>query len=176
MFAFSKLNTQNKFITAKAITLYSGIIKNLIFKLKYSDNLNIAPFFSKLLNQLYIKQELHADLIVPIPMHIKSIIQKQYNHTEILASHFARYIKIPYSTKSIIKIRATEKQGLLSRAKRLTNLSGAFKIYDASLIKNKNLILLDDVITTSSTMRECVKVLLKSGAKSIHVLAIAKTI
>jgi len=111
-------------------------------------------------------------LVIPVPLHRLRKLSRGFNQAEILAKTFCErfdYELIP--NKVVIRNRNTPHQVGLKRLERLTNLIDAFTVTDSNIIKNRDLIIIDDVITTGATIYEIAKVLKLSGAKKIIGLA-----
>ena len=115
------------------------------------------------------------DLIVPVPMHRSSRRERGYNQAELIAKELSRTFSVPVAAKCVIKRRKTAAQKELNRLQRQSNLKGAFEVTDTETIKGKNVLLVDDVCTTGSTLAELTAVLLNSGAKSVYCAACCKT-
>jgi ComF family protein len=115
------------------------------------------------------------DFIVPVPLHRLRLKEREFNQSEILASRLAKYFNIPLIKNSLIRTRPTPPQANLSKEERLKNVNGAFKLRENELLKGKNILLIDDVFTTGSTVDQCAKVLKKEGkAREVGVFTLAK--
>ena len=115
-----------------------------------------------------------ADLVIPVPMNKIKRIKRLYNHSQILAENIGNVLKKRVRSDILLKIKHTKPQTGLSKAQRLKNLVGAFKIQNGTSITNKRILLVDDVITTSSTASLCAKLLKKAGASEVIMLCIAR--
>lgn len=153
---------------------YGGIIKTLILKFKYESDFTAGYLLSKLLVEMIEENKIHAEVICYVPMTKKSEKKRGFNQCEVIARHIGYHINIPVS-HCIKKIKNTKEQKTLTKEERVKNLMGAFKVSRVKDIKNKNVILIDDVMTTGATINECKEVLKKSGANRITVLTIAKS-
>jgi ComF family protein len=111
---------------------------------------------------------------IPTPLSKKRIRERGYNQSELIGRHLARIWKIPIISNRLIKIKDTKNQAELLQAQRLVNLKGAFVCAEKFFIE-KNILLVDDVVTTGATMEECARVLAKSGAKKIIGVSFART-
>lgn len=111
-------------------------------------------------------------LVIPIPLSRRRERARGFNQAEIIARKFAENFSYPLSCR-LIKQHQTKAQSSLSAHKRMNNLSGAFAWTGESL-QNKNIILIDDVITTGATMQEAASILKQAGAEKIIALAVAK--
>ena len=159
----------NSFISA---FYYEGAAKKIILNYKFNDRYSnaqtIAYYISKKLKYLdYLKPE----IILPAPSHKKRIKERGFNHILLICKHLSIYTGIPYDD-ILIKTRHTKSQSLLTHEERLTNLKGAFDILPHTY---KNVLLVDDVYTSGSTVNELCKVLKKSGVKEINVATFALT-
>ena len=124
---------------------------------------------------VYVKWGIKADVVIPAPLSPKSFKTREYNQAELIAKVFSSYSKLPVETKAIYKIKDTKKQAKLSKEDRLTNLDKAFKRNPKVKIKDKVVLLIDDVFTTGTTVNEISKELLKGKPKAIYVITPAKT-
>ena len=120
------------------------------------------------------ENNIKADVICYVPMTKKAEKKRGFNQCKVIAKNISNATGIPVR-KCIKKIRNTKEQKTLNKEERIENLSGAFKVNNVDNIKNRNVILIDDVITTGATISECQNILKKSGAKKIIVLTIAKS-
>ncbi len=99
------------------------------------------------------------DCITYVPMHIKALKNRGYNQSELLANDVAQLLKIP-CVNTLNKVKETVPQHSIKKAReRRTNLRGAFKVVDKNYLKGKTILLLDDIVTTGSTLGECCKML-----------------
>lgn len=156
---------------------YKNDIRNKIIDFKFNDK----PYFAKTFIKFLIKNEKICgflkkyDIIMPVPMYAKKKAIRGYNQAELLAKCLADEIgTIQYKNEILLKILDTKKQSTLNKKERSQNLIGAYKIQNAEIIQNKNIILVDDIFTTGNTANECSKMLKQAGANKICVLTIAK--
>lgn len=120
-------------------------------------------------------QALSATLVIPVPMSKKRLREKGYNQAALLARQMAVFLNCPLEENILLRSRHTPHQTGLKRADRKSNLKNAFIISPewVNYLKNKRVLLVDDVLTTSSTLQECAGVLLDSGAEKIYSVTIA---
>ena len=118
----------------------------------------------------------NSDLIIPVPIHFLKRLKRKYNQTEILANHLSKLSNTEYEPRILRKSKRTKSQEGLSRKQREENIKNSFSINEkfASKLKNKKIALIDDVLTTGSTVNECTRILKKSGAKSVTVITVAR--
>ncbi len=157
----------------RAVFIYDDWIKPLILRLKYADNLYLADYFAPLMMQNGQEILQNTDLILPVPLHYLKKIWKKYNQAEVLAHAIAKQTQIPWANNILKRKKYQGQKGKNANA-RMHHLKNAFAINDINLIKDKNICLIDDVVTTKATVNEISQLLLKNGAKSVFVLAIAR--
>lgn len=153
---------------------YGGVLKNLILKFKYENDFTAGNILSNFLIEIVKEQNIYADVICYVPMTKVSEKKRGFNQCRLMAKNLSNNINIPV-INCIKKIKNTREQKTLTREERILNVKGAFKIINSKYIKNKNIILIDDVMTTGATTDECRNILKKSGANKIIVLTIAKS-
>lgn len=159
----------------RAAGVYEGVLKEVIHKFKYQDK----DFLVDDLSEFLIQQSkdkfnwIEIDFIVPIPLHKKSEHKRGYNQAKLLAEKVAIYFSKPLIFGNLIRVRKTKAQMQLPREKRLINLVDAFTILEPIIFKNKNILLIDDVSTTGTTIEECAKVVKRAGVKKIWGLVLA---
>ena len=150
--------------------LYSGALSEAIHLLKFSGLKRIARPLGTLLQELPLPL---ADGIVPVPVTVKTLRERGFNQTVLLSRILSKEYKIPVKMNMLSKKRETRPQIGLSAKERAGNLKNAFEVRESA--KDLRLILLDDVMTTGATVRECSKVLKKAGAKEVVVVTLARS-
>lgn len=151
---------------------YDETIKSLIARFKYYKERNLAEFFAEYMYRCIQEAGIEFDVIVPVPLHRTKLDQRGYNQSELLARELSYRFDIMMS-KPLRRIRNTKSQTELNREERMKNLNGAFKVVYGDVVKDKVVLLVDDVLTTGSTLDECAKVLKESGAKDVFAATIA---
>jgi len=157
------------------ILKYEKVVRENIINYKFNEKTYIYQTLEKiLLNNKKIYSFLKKyDIILPVPMHKKRKWERGYNQTELIAKKLAKDLNLAVYSHVLKKIKDTKKQSTLTKLQRTQNIKGAFEITDISKIKNKNIILFDDIITTGSTLNECSRILKKAGVKEVTILTIA---
>lgn len=112
------------------------------------------------------------DAVIPVPLHPNRLRERGFNQAELLARPIASSFQAPLDAKALERIRHTEAQALLDRRLRLQNPVGAFRATDRW--EGATLLLVDDVMTTGSTVSECAAVLRQAGASRVYVLVFAR--
>lgn len=156
---------------------YKGIVKKLIYQFKYPPYLSdLKGILGKLLCEGLIQQEAFGAFIsskkvwiVSIPLYKDRERKRGYNQSVLLAKEMSESLKIPYAPQILQREKKTKPQFELRREERAKNIKDAFSVSEKfkSKIKGKNIILVDDITTTGATLRECAKVLKKSGAAKV---------
>ena len=146
----------------------------LISGLKFHHKLNHARLLSQLLID-YLEQQRAAlpDLILPVPLHRQRLRERGYNQALEIARPIGRHFRLPVEPRLCRRIRATPAQTGLDRKTRRKNLRQAFQLIGE--VEGQTIALLDDVVTTGSTITELAKLLKRSGAARVDVWAIART-
>lgn len=159
----------------RAAGVYAGTLREAIHKFKYQGKdflaVSLGEFIVTQSQDKYPWSEI--DFVVPVPLHRIDQIRRGYNQAQILAEVVAKELGKSLSVGNLTRNRKTKKQTELSREKRLTNLVDAFKILNPTIFKSKNIILIDDVCTTGSTIEECSKEMRRAGAKKVWGLVLA---
>ena len=154
-----------------ALGAYQDPLKKLILQKNYHNHIG-----SYQLGQIMADRfRLDVDMIIPVPSHWTRTAWRGFNHTEIMAQEIAEVWKIPL--KPLLKrCKKTRMQSTLAVAERSKNIAGSIQIISASDIENKNIVVIDDLMTTGSTIKECLKVLVKCNPKSISILVACRTV
>lgn len=152
---------------------YEAPLSTAIHKLKYRRDIGIAESLAKYLVKLYNSIDVEADMIVSVPLNKKRYQERGYNQALLLARPFSYEIDHPMRPNALIRKQNTRSQVGLNRFERSANVQDAF-IADKKFVKDKVILLIDDVSTTGSTMDACAKALKKEGAKYIVGLTLAR--
>lgn len=169
------INNNSYYDKIRSVIIFNNDSRKLIHDFKYKDKTSVASIFSKLIYNRYNKEIIDIDIIVPVPMHKIRRILRNYNQAQVLASALEKLIHKPLLNNLLVKNTWTKSQTGLSKSKRLKNILNTISINKNYNIKDKKILLVDDVITTSSTVNECSKVLKKNGASKVYVVSIART-
>jgi len=116
------------------------------------------------------------DLLVPVPLHPRRLRERGFNQAILLGTLLAKTWQIPLARTALDRTRWTVPQIELHHAEREANVRGAFVVATPAAVAGKRVLLLDDVLTTGSTVSECSRMLRKAGANDIFVLAIARAL
>jgi len=158
--------------------LYDGALRDAVLKGKY---LGGEPLLMSLANLIWgaFEASMRAeqiDLIVPIPQHWRQRIWRRHHAPDVLAEAYGRYLRVPVGLPILSKRRQTEKQAKLSRAQRKKNQQNVYRVTRATRVKGKNILLIDDVLTTGATADSAARALKSAGAKQVVVVVLARVL
>ncbi len=152
-------------------------LRHGIHQFKYNGVPGLAEPFARLMVDAWAGASASAgltvDLIVPVPLHAGRMRERGFNQSERLAFFVAQTIGVPMRPRALARIRHTEHQARLGAIERRRNVQGAFAA-DVSLCAGKRVLLVDDVLTTGTTLCECAAVLLAAGAVQVSALTLAR--
>lgn len=126
--------------------------------------------------QIYRLDIAQFDIIVPIPLFPSRLRERGYNQSQLLAEQISKIYSIDLSLKGLVRIRNTEHQTFLSEKERWTNIQGAFRIRNFTEFSKKNILIIDDLLTTGATASEAAGIIKSAGAKTVGVLTLAITV
>ena len=156
---------------------YKGKLRDIILLYKYRHfqvlGKDLAHFVYRTLGR---EEEIwwKADAIIPVPLHPKRKKQRGFNQAQIIAKELARLKGIEFVSGRLVKIKNVPPQTSLEVKEREKNVSGAFAVVKREEIKGKVVLLVDDVYTTGSTIRECSSVLREAGVKEVRAMTVAQ--
>jgi len=155
---------------------YSGHLKEMIILLKYKGNEPLASSLAEQLYRHFYPQGILTgiDFILPVPLHPKKERARGFNQAELIARRLAELTGCPLGRGILIKTRNTPAQVSLEARERELNLRGALAVRKKELVQQRVLMLVDDVYTTGSTVKECAFVLKKAGAREVRALTLAR--
>ena len=164
------------FAKARAVFRYDEHSRALVTQLKYGDQGHLARSFGAWLATAGAELIAESDVIVPVPLHYWRFVGRRYNQSALLAYALAKHCSLAVLPDGLKRIRPTKPQASLSRAQRKDNVKNAFMVpkrHVAHLL-GKSVLLLDDVQTTSATLKECSYALLKGGVERVQVLTLSR--
>lgn len=161
---------------------YQGMAKKLLTQFKFGEKSYFAILFAKIMikNEKLCGFLKKYDIIMPVPIHKKRKAQRGYNQSELICTELVRIIKenkigtIFLEKNCLQKVKHNLPQSSLNRKERVENVKQVYSLRHPERIKGKNIILVDDIYTTGSTVNACAKILKENGAKTIIVVTIAK--
>ncbi len=144
----------------------------MILRFKFGNCPQLSSPFAHLMASLLEKRKVEVDLVTAVPLARLRQRARGYNQARLLATQLASVFALPYSD-TLIRPQETRAQSRLTREKRLLNVVGAFRPATEP-IAGKRILLVDDVYTTGATVKECARILLKAGARSVIVITLAR--
>lgn len=167
-------NNKHEFTKCFAPFMFTEDVIKLIHNLKYDGKKYLATPLGNFMFKCFSEQNLNVDLVVPVPLHKSRQKQRGFNQAEELAKVFERFW-FNVNTTCLSRVKETATQTNLTKSERKENVSGAFKVENKSDVKNKVVLIIDDVYTTGATFNEVASVLIKAGAKQVYGLTCAHT-
>jgi competence protein ComFC len=153
-----------------------GIARRIILDFKYGGQIQLRHLIASWLFVALEDDRLRGqefDLIVPVPLHPARERQRGFNQAALLAESLSARMSI--QTRPILeRTRYTTTQTAFDRTERMENLRGAFRLRKSADVRQLRVLLIDDVLTTGSTLSECARVLKKGGARSVHAATAAR--
>jgi ComF family protein len=163
---------------ARAVARYDDLARGLAHRLKYGDRLDLASTLGAWMARAGAELLRDADLVVPVPLHRRRLWARRFNQAALLADAVGRLSGKRVDPFALTRRRHTRPQVGLSRAERQSNLSGAFQVGDEAKgrLAGLRVLLVDDVLTTGSTVNLASQALLRGGARAVDVLVFARVV
>lgn len=169
------------FSSARAPFPYGGVVGTLVRNMKYRRGEAAGDAIARLMLAAMpdhfraLKEQARIDLVVPVPMHWWRRWTRGYNQAESIARALAGHLQLPCDATAVERHRRTPPQARRSdAAERLLNVDGAFRVVEPRALHGRNVLLVDDVMTTGATVASCAAVLREAGAASIHIATAAR--
>jgi len=161
------------FARVHAVGPYAGTLQEAVQRFKYRGQLPLErPLGILLAETLLAGSERLPELVIPVPLHKNRLRDRGYNQALQLARQVGRRLRVPVAPDLLRRVRATASQQGLDAVARKSNLRGAFAV--TAPLTGRHLLLVDDVLTTGATARECASVLRKAGAVSVEVAILGR--
>lgn len=160
----------------RAAFIYDDKAKDLIVDFKFRDKTISAETLANMMfragHDIWAE---NPDILMPVPMHRLRLLKRKYNQAALLTKKLSEITQISADYTALVRTENTIPQVLLSGSARRNNLKHAFRVNNPQAVFGKKIVLVDDVKTTGSTLRECAKVLRKAGAAEIFAITAAQT-
>lgn len=166
------------FKSANSAVEFSEPIVEIIHLFKYRGYIALADVLAQIMIDRFEKTSLRGkfDLIVAVPEHPSRIIERGFNQAEELAQRLSAAVGVEYAQNALLKTRKTSPQVGLQADKRASNLRGAYKAVNTIDLHQRSILVVDDVMTTGSTLDEAARALLDAGASSVRAYTLARSI
>jgi ComF family protein len=153
-------------------------IQEIIHQIKYKEEKNLGIFMGRLMGQKLSKIMAHyqIDYCIPMPLHPKKEYKRGYNQASLLCMGIQDVCAVEYHEKVIVRVENTDSQTKKSRIERWNNVETIFSVEEKEKIIGKNILIVDDVITTGASTESCGQILLNHGANSVSIAGMAFTI
>ena len=156
--------------------VYEGVIKELIQEFKYKGKDYLGLILIKPMIEFIKEYNIpidYVDFIIPIPLHKTRLREREFNQAEVLSNHIAKEFNKEVLNDHLMRHRFTKTQTELEEKERFFNVRGSFSVKKTESIKGKNILLVDDVLTTAATSSEAAYALKNAGANIVFVLTLA---
>lgn len=163
------------FTAVRSWALFEDPLKKAIHNLKYQRNIALGEVLARPLAKFLAETDWNIDQITAVPLDHDRKQERGYNQSVLLARPLGWLTKIPFNQKVITRVRKTRPQVGLSREERAENMDRAFSCR-SELVNRKTILVIDDVITTGSTINSCSKALIESGAEKVFGLTLARSV
>ncbi len=175
------VSSEPLFDKAVAYGPYDGGLRDLIHLLKYDGVRPAANVLGRMMSEAFLDLSPSFDdgepVIVPVPLHSSKLKQRGFNQSELIARAALKIVPLGLINSEILRrTRPTETQTGLTREQRQRNIRGAFRVQHRNLLSGKDILLVDDVFTTGTTVSECARVLRKAGARHVYVATVARVL
>ena len=168
-------NTTQQYDLARSLVYYSGPVKKVVARIKYHEDQAAVKGVQAIVENSDLSLFQDCDLIIPVPLHIKRLRSRGLNQSLELARCFFPLRRSDIEPNLLVKIRNTPVQTSLDGRSRRRNLRNSFVVKHAHKITGKSICLVDDVLTTGTTISECSRVLKFYGAAKVKALTLART-
>lgn len=157
---------------------YEGEIRKIILNYKFNNQSYLLDYFVEIIikNEKICRFLKTYDIIIPVPIHKKRKNERGYNQSELISKVIAKELNIKHFTDVLVKTMNTTPQSSLTKNERFANSKNVYKIQNIQKIKEKRVILFDDIFTTGATANSCARLLKENGVKEILIFTIAKDI
>ena len=163
---------------ARAVARYEAVLLDAIHVFKYKGKITTGEVLGRIMADHVYPGFSIADysLIIPVPLHAKRLRERGFNQAVILAREISGRFSIPLDFLTLRRHVFTEPQVNLGKDQRTTNVRGAFAVKNEKKVEGQKIILVDDVYTTGSTVKECAGMLMTHGAAEVAVLTMVRAV
>jgi ComF family protein len=161
---------------ARSVGHYRGMLRNALHLFKYRLQRHLARTLGGIMTEQLssLAEEWQYDLIMPVPLHPRRLRTRGFNQALCLASALGRHLRVPLDRFNRKRLRWTTSQVGLTERERALNVRNAFDVCRPEAVKDKCVLLIDDIYTSGSTVNECSRVLITAGAEAVDVLTLAR--
>ena len=155
---------------------YEGIVRQLLLAYKFDEKPYMYVCFVNFIlkNKKIFKKLQSYDTIIPVPISKKRMKERGYNQSLLIAKKLSKDVIIDLQTNCLFKTKNIIEQSKLNKEQRKQNIQNVYELKNREILNNKQILLIDDIYTTGSTVKECARVLQQAKPKRIDVLVIAR--
>lgn len=166
------------YAAARAVMRYGDESAKLVHRFKYADRMEAAPAFARWMVRAGADLLEGADFIAPVPLHRRRLFSRRFNQSAELARRISGLSGVVFVPDLLERVRATRPQVGLSGDARRRNVAGAFRLRGAlrELVRDRIVVIVDDVMTTGATVEACARVLKAAGTREVRVLCLARVV
>ncbi|MEI9957860.1 MAG: phosphoribosyltransferase family protein [Ferruginibacter sp.] len=152
-----------------------SLVQHLIHQLKYKNNTAIGFYLGEMVGKSLLNSNRfnHIDYLIPLPLYPDKERKRGYNQATIICNGMSEVMNIPVITNNVIRQRFTETQTHKHRTERWENVEGSFWVTNPTVLKGKNVLLVDDVVTTGATLEACGSILLENDDVKLFIATLA---
>lgn len=161
------------FDRARAVARFDGTARELVHRLKYADGVHLARPLGRMMARAGHELLGPDAVLVPVPLHRGRLWSRRFNQSALLAKEIAKTSGARLAPHAVERVKATKPQVGLTAAQRAENLAGAFRVPDRAAVSGRQVVLVDDVVTTGATVDRLARLMRRAGAASIDVLSFA---
>ena len=153
-------------------------LQQIVHHIKYRQEKELGIHMGKIMgiHGTEFFTEFETELCIPMPLHPKKEYKRGYNQASLLCEGIFKQTGIPYNEKALVRNENTRTQTKKSRIERWKNVASVFDVIEPSIINDKHVVVVDDVITTGASTEACVNMLLQHGAKTVGIYSLAFTL
>lgn len=153
--------------------LYKDIFADSVKRFKFKNHPEYSKKLAQPLANVVSKNinNVKFDFVTCVPMHKKKLNKRGYNQAQLLGRDLAKLIDLPY-IDALVKVKDNKEQHKCTKAERSQNVKGAYKALTPQIIKNKTILIVDDIVTSGYTLGECCEILKQNGAKQVYCVTV----
>lgn len=159
-----------------AVFAYNANSQNMILRLKYHDNTINVGDYAQWMYEKGFSLFTNADVIVPVPLHRLRLLSRRYNQSALLARKISEISSKPLEVFALKKTKYTPPQNSMTAVQRVKNVHESFYVTNSHRVRDRVVILVDDVVTTGATLQACAQALLAAGSREVRALTLGRTL
>ena len=178
IFSMQAIADPPAYAKARAAVRYDEVARTLVHALKYGDRLDLASVMGRWIARAGAELTADADALIPVPLHWRRLWARRFNQSAALAKIVSELSGVAVAHGALRRVKATPQQVGLSKNERAANVQGAFRVPAEAKpqVAGRHLVLVDDVLTSGSTVDACARALLRGGARQVDVLVFARVV